>query len=167
MTDLKKAKSDPQALFWEELDDVTAGMLGVETAQHAGLQPMSHHADPQHGRLWFVSRRDADIVKAIGAGAPARYVVIGEDHDFHASVVGSIRERRDEAVLDDLWNPVVASWFEEGRDDPSLVMLEMALREADVWASTDSSTLFAWEIAKANLTGDDPDVGVRTTISFA
>ena len=166
MTDLKKAERNPQALFWEELDDVTAGMLGVE-GMKANLQTMSHHAEPARGKLWFVTRKDAELVAEVGQGATARYVVVGDDHDFHACASGPIRQNRDEKVLDDLWNPVVASWFEQGRDDPQLVMLEMDLREADVWASTDSATLFGWEIAKANLKGGEPDVGVRTRIDFA
>ncbi len=165
MTDLKKAKDDPKGLFWDEVKDIHAGMLGV-MGMNAHLQPMSHHADPSAGKLWFVTKKSVGISKEVGDGAKAHYVLIGDDHDFHACAMGPIKLSRDEAVLDKLWNPVVASWFEHGKEDPDLVMLELTLEDADMWASTDSSALFGWEVAKANLTGGDPDVGVRTNMKF-
>ena len=47
-------------------------------------------------------------------------------------------------------------------------MLALHVDDADIWASTDSTLKFGWEIAKANLQDDKtPDVGVRQHLSFA
>ena len=47
-------------------------------------------------------------------------------------------------------------------------MLALHVDDADIWASTDSTLKFGWEIAKANLQEDKmPDVGVRQHLSFA
>jgi len=40
--------------------------------------------------------------------------------------------------------------------------------DADIWASTDSTLKFGWEIAKANMSDEKmPDVGVRQHLTFA
>jgi hypothetical protein len=47
-------------------------------------------------------------------------------------------------------------------------MLALHVDDADIWASTDSTLKFGWEIAKANMSDDKtPDVGVRQHLTFA
>ena len=53
-----------------------------------------------------------------------------------------------------------------GRDDPELTLLEFTPNQGEVWASTDSSAVFAWEVAKALVSGSEPDVGVIAKIDF-
>ena len=49
-----------------------------------------------------------------------------------------------------------------------LTMLALHVDDADIWASTDSTLKFGWEIAKANLSDDKtPDIGVRQHLTFA
>ncbi len=166
MSDLKMAQNDPEALLWRELGKVHAGMLGVEgSGQH--LQPMAHHVDPEGRTLWFLTKRDTDLVQALHPDAKAHFAVIAKDQDFHACMSGPIGVRHDRAKLDEIWSPVSAAWFDGGKDDPDLVMLALDLRSAGIWASTGSTLAFAWQIAKANATGDTPDVGVHNVVEFA
>ncbi len=165
MSNLKKAERHPEELLWDELGDVHAGLLGiVGSEQH--LQPMAHHADRAGRRLWFLTKRDSDLVQSLKPGDMARFAIISKKQDFHASMRGVLSERRDQAMLDEMWNRVSGSWF-DGKDDPSLVMLALDLKDAGLWASTGSSVAFAWEIAKANMSDAKPDVGVRSEVVFA
>jgi hypothetical protein len=45
-------------------------------------------------------------------------------------------------------------------------MIEMTLHDGIAWASTNSSLAFGWEILKSNMTGGEPDVGVRQSFAF-
>ncbi len=166
MADLEKTELAPERQLWERLEQQRAGMLGV--AGDAGhMQPMSHFVDEDLKTLYFVIARDAGLLRDIGQGAMAEYVVVGKEEDYHASLRGPIRQSGDRAKLDEIWNSLVSAWFEGGPEDPNVVLLEMPLRDAAIWASTDSGVEFALEIAKAHVTGDEPDVGVRTHIDFA
>ena len=166
MADLEETELAPEQQLWDRLDRQRAGMLGV--AGDAGhMQPMSHFADTKLKTLYFVISRDAGLVRDIGQGAMAEYVIIGQDEDYHASLRGPIRQSENREKLEEIWNSLVSAWFERGPEDPNVVLLEMPLRDAAIWASTDSRVEFALEIAKAHVTGDDPDVGVRTHIDFA
>ena len=165
MSDTDLAQTDPKKLLWKELEDTRAGMLGiVGSGQH--FQPMSHHADEAGRKLWFLTKRSTDLFKAIGPGSTAHFVLVAKGQDFHACMSGPITEEMDRAKLDEMWNPIVGAWF-EGKDDPDLAMIVVTLDSAALWASTSSSARFAYEIAKANMTDSDPDVGVHNVVNFA
>lgn len=167
MSDLDLARKDPEALLWRELEKAHAGMLGVEgSGQH--MQPMAHHVDREGRRLWFLTKRETDLVQALHPGAKAGFVLISKAHDFHASMSGPIEVRDDRAKLDEIWSRNSAAWYEGGKDDPSLTMLALDLRSAAIWASTANTLAYAWEIAKANVVTEAvPDVGVRNDVEFA
>ncbi|AXQ93805.1 pyridoxamine 5'-phosphate oxidase family protein [Cereibacter azotoformans] len=164
MADTKLAQTDPKAAFWKEVGKLRAGMLGIEgSGQH--MQPMSHHCDETGGRIWFLTKRSTDLFKAVGPTSKAHFCIISPDQDFHACASGPVADEMDRAKLDEMWNPVVGAWF-EGKDDPDLVMLSVRLQSAAIWASTGSAARFAYEIAKANVTDHDPDVGVHNVATF-
>lgn len=164
MADLEDTLEEPAEQLWEQLDDIHAGMLGVEgSGQH--MQPMAPQLDRDANIIWFYSRRDSDLARAAGGGSRAHFCVIGKDHDYHACLSGTLRQVDEGAPVDRFWSPVVAAWF-EGKHDPALTMLELDLEEAAIWASPSSALAFGWEILKANLTDEEPDVGVKTNISF-
>jgi general stress protein 26 len=58
-----------------------------------------------------------------------------------------------------LWSPAVSAWFPGGLEDPELALIEVTPESAQYWDSTSSSMRYLWEIAAANLTGREPDMG--------
>lgn len=166
MSDLDLARKNPETLLWRELDKVHAGLLWVEgSGQHP--QPMAHHVDRDGRRLWFLTRRDSDLVRAMSPGCRAGFVVVSKAQDFHASLAGPLSISTDRAKLDDVWSAASAAWFEGGKDDASVTLLCLAPDDAAIWASTANSLAYAWEIARANVVDSTPDVGVRNAVAFA
>ena len=63
MADLEKARSEPKEQLWDQLDDVHAGVLGVEGfGQH--MRPMAPQLDREAGTNWFYTRKHSDRAKA-------------------------------------------------------------------------------------------------------
>ena len=58
-----------------------------------------------------------------------------------ATVSGKIVVDNDPAVIDRLWNPFIAAWFEGGKDDPNLTLLRFDAEHAEIWL--DETSLFA------------------------
>lgn len=165
MADISKTKSDPLQQLWDVLGDVHAGMLGVEgSGQH--MQPMAPFIEKETNSIWFFTRTDSDLIDAARTGNQAHFCVISKDHDYHACLAGAIDEVKSREHIDKYWSAPVAAWFEGGKDDPSLTMLQLKLDNVAIWASTNSTLKFGWEIAKANLTGKEPDLGYHTQISL-
>jgi len=165
MTDLGRTETGSKEQLWIALSEIHAGMLMIAGANEHP-QPMAPQLDKQEKSIWFFTNRNSDLNQSIQAKALARFLIVGEDHDYYASIVGSISEESSAAKIDEFWNPVVAAWFAEGREDSDVVLLKLNPTEAAVWASTGNPLKFAWEIAKANLGDDQPDVGIHTFIKF-
>jgi general stress protein 26 len=165
MADISKTKTDPLQQLWDVLGDVHAGMLGVEeSGQH--MQPMAPFVEKESNSIWFFTRTDSDLIKAARTGNRAHFCIISKDHDYHACLAGAIDEVKSREHIDKYWSAPVAAWFEGGKDDPSLTMLQLKLDDVAIWASTNSTLKFGWEIAKANLTGKEPELGYHTQISL-
>lgn len=91
MADLAKAKNDPLQQLWDVMEDVHAGMLGVEkSGQH--MQPMAPFIEKETNTVWFYTRDDSQLVQAARTGERAHFCIIGKDHDYHACLAGTIDE---------------------------------------------------------------------------
>lgn len=166
MASLTDAREAPERQLWDEINAIHAGMLGLEGAT-MHFQPMAPNADVKTSTIWFFTKTDTDLVRAIAAGSRAHFIVIGKNHDYHACMSGHIEVRHDPAKIDEYWSTVTAAWYDKGKQDPLLTMLALRVEDAEIWASTDSTLKFGWEIAKANLTDEKmPQVGVKQHLAF-
>lgn len=148
--------------FWDRIEDVRTGMLGTDDARSV---PMSHYVDKDANVLWFITAKGTDLAKTAQSGASAEYVVISNDEHLYARVDGKVQVVSDPAKLDELWSAIAGAWFEDGRQDDDIQLVRMDLSSAEVWA-TGGSLSFLYEVAKAHLTDEKPDMGQHGTISF-
>ena len=154
---------EQRALFWKRLQALNAGMLGA--ASDMKLVPMSHNCDDSHA-LWFITARGTHLVDLCEGGAQeALYVIADSGGKLYARLHGRLELVQDEAKLDELWNPVAASWFEDGRDDPDIRLLKLTLASGEAWTTTGGAG-FLIQLAKSKLTGATPDMGEHFELAF-
>lgn len=159
MTDEKHA-----ATFWDRLEDINSGMLGL--TEDVRLVPMSHYPEPEANILWFITAKDTDLARSVaGGGKPALHVVSDAAEGLYARIDGTLSLSNDGAKLDELWNAVASSWFEDGKRDPDVQLMRFDMTEAEVWA-TGGKLAFIYEIAKSKVTGQKPDMGEHYTLRF-
>lgn len=154
--------SDRKQEFWDRLEGVNAGMTGLESDLR--FLPMSHNADAKAGRLWFISAKGQHLVDACETG-PQEALHIVTDSGIHANIRGTLSLSNDAAKLDEIWNAVASSWFEDGKRDPDIRLLEFTPAQAEVWL-TPGGLGFLFQIAKSKVTGDKPDMGETFTLTF-
>lgn len=156
--------TDHNHQFWSRLDDINSGMLGV--TQDSRLVPMSHYTDRKVGVLWFITAKDTDLARSVAPGPQdAMHVVSDGGQGLYARIHGTLSLSDNRAKLDELWNAVASSWFEDGKQDPDVQLLRLDLTEAEVWA-TGGSMAFLYQIAKSKITGDKPDMGDHYSLTF-
>lgn len=160
---MTKAKEE----FWDRLEDVQAGMLGV--ASDGRLVPMSPnlYEDGEDGVIWFITAQGTDLVDALASGGQAgRFVVADPKEGLYANIDGQMSLSDDKKVLDEIWSAMAAVWFDEGKQDPDLRLIRFVPSHASAWFSTTSAAKFIYEIAKASMTDEMPDTGWKAEISF-
>ena len=120
--------------FWKELKGERTIMLGLDGKPGGGMQPMTALVEEEDGGpLWIFTSKESDLARAIGGGKPAHASFTGKKHDLFANVTGRLSINNDKAVIDRLWNPWVAAWFEGGKDDPKLCLLRFDADHAKIW----------------------------------
>ncbi len=161
------SQAELEVRLWKEIENARYGMLGLvgrSPAQH--FQPMTAFCEPDNGQIWFFSRSDTDLARAVTEGADAMFVVQAKDQGLQACVGGRLAQQIDRTRIEQYWGPIVAAWYPEGKDDPRLTLLRFDLSDAQVWLSETNPLAFGFQIAKANVTGREPDVGESRPITF-
>ena len=125
-----------EARFWKHLADDRTVMLGAD-----GIAPRPMTAIAEHDRtpVWFFTSSDTDLGNALDASQGVRAVAsfAAKGHELFAMFTGRLVADNDRAVIDRLWNPWIAAWF-EGKDAPKLRLLRMDTAEAHVWLNENS-----------------------------
>ena len=139
-----------EARFWKALAAERVVMLGVDGVEDGFARPMIVQIDEERSPLWFFTSSDNHIVDKLTEGrrAIATFSAKGE---LYASIQGSLSLSQDRAMIDRLWNPQVAAWYEDGQDDPKLRLLRFDAERAEIWL--DGSSLVA---GIKSLLGADP-----------
>lgn len=123
---------DLERKLWKALQSDRTMMLGLDGVEDGHTRPMTAMVEGEAGPIWFFAGRPNALVDH-GAG-PARVIgaFASKGHDLFASIKGTLSVDNDRAVIDRLWNPFIAAWF-EGKDDPKLVLLRLDPEEAEIW----------------------------------
>lgn len=132
---------DPQEMkgkLWKAIDSERTMMLGVDGHEDGHARPMTAQIEGEQSPLWFFSSRDCSIVQLMGGECRAIATVTTKGHDLFASIRGRLSISNDRAVIERLWNPFVASWYEGGKDDPKLVLLRLDAESAEIWENASS-----------------------------
>jgi len=151
MTDIAAFKTHPQDAIFKAAEDAVAVMLG-NPKQGRTFQPMSPKVDRQAQVLRFFAASDSDLYEGLGGEQSASEVtciVTAKDFDLFASVEGELTDVTSGALIEKHWDKTTAAWFEKGKEDPTLRLLEFRPKQAAVWASSDDQSCFSWEIDRA------------------
>lgn len=164
MSLLRKVETAPDDALWQQLENATAVMLGVE-GRGPFMCPMVPRADRENNIIWFFTNRDNQRFGNLEEGAQASICLVNDREHFWACIHGRISQRYDRGVIERLWSPLVEAWYKGGIEDEHILLLAFQPIAAEVSCTTKNVLRFSWEIAKANLKGEtQPDVGLQTRI---
>lgn len=132
----------PQAIteqFWKSLHSDRVFMLGVDGAENGHFRPMTAITEHEHtGPVWIFTAKDTAVaraVKDIRRRAMAAYSAKG--HRLFATVHGTIELDQNRAMIEKLWNPFIAAWF-DGKNDPKLALLRFEAEHGEIWLNENS-----------------------------
>ncbi|WP_178346876.1 pyridoxamine 5'-phosphate oxidase family protein [Marivita hallyeonensis] len=148
--------------FWNRLSKIRAVMLDAGTGSPVPMAPIARQED---GAIWFITSSDHDTFQASKNGAASDIYLCDSSGHMYGTVKGTLSASDDTDKLDELWTPMAAAWFKNGREDDSVRLMKYTPREAEVWV-TDGTVKYLFETIKANVTDDTPDTGDYGVIHF-
>lgn len=116
------------------------------------------------GTVWFFTQDPSPKTDDI-AGDPHVNVAYA-DGASAVSLSGTAAVDRDQARIDEFWNPWAEAWFEGGRQDPTVALLRVDATSAEYWHIDKPAVVRGFEVVRALVTRSAPDVGESRTVEL-
>lgn len=127
-------------------------------------RPLATQEAEFDGDLWFFTQDPSPKVEDVKSHPKVN--VSFESGKGYLSISGTAEIVHDSARVDEYWSPAVQAWFPEGREDPTIALLKVHADSAEYWESSEPGVVKAFKIAKAAVTGGQPDIGTNQTVEL-
>lgn len=151
----------------ELIHDIPIAMLttvGLDGTLHG--RPMATQRTPFDGDLWFFTQASSLKVDELGEHRNVNLSYADPKNNRYVSVSGTASVFRDRAKEEELWNPLYKAWFPQGLDDPDLILLRVAVEEAEYWDSPSSTMVHIAGFVKSPVTGKQYEPGEHGEIKL-
>lgn len=139
--------------FIDVLKSFDHAMFVTQRGPELRSRPMAVADRTEDGRVWFITSVDSPKLEEI-TEHHAVNLAMQEGSKF-LSISGTVRATRDPDRINELWNDIQELWFPEGRNDPTLILLEVVPRFAEYWDRSGVEAIrFMFDAAKAMATGE-------------
>ena len=145
--------------IWKLIKDIKVGMLVTVDGQSPRSRPMHLVQDDYAGTLWFFTRRSSEKSFETHQDNDVCISFSDQKKGAYVSMTGKARLNDDPQLKDEFWNPFVAAWFPDGKDDPDLTLLEIKVDFGEHWLADDNKLFQLFELARANVKDEKPDLG--------
>ena len=125
---------------------------------HLVSQPMTKQQIDAEGGIWFFVNSTSELWDSIAHQPEVNVSFSDADDSNYVSVSGRAERVVDRAQVEKLWNPMVQAWFPAGPGDQHAVLVRVDPHAAEYWDSNDSKMVRLFAMAKAAVTGTQPDV---------
>ncbi len=164
--DIQKQSNDELQKVAELIGDIKFAMLTtMEADGKLRGRPLSTLQIDAHGQLWFFTSMTSPKISEMANHSQVSVNYAHPGKQDYVSISGTGEVVRDREKMKKLWTPWIKPWFPQGLDDPDLVLLKVAIEEAEYWDAPGSAIVRAYGLAKAMATGDTDALGTNRKLS--
>lgn len=98
-----------------------------------GVRPMNVRKVDEGGNLWFLSGDDSHKNLEVAVDPTVRLFFQGSPNSDFLYLEGRATISRDRAKIDELWEPIIKTWFTGGKDDPRITVIKVAPTTGYYW----------------------------------
>lgn len=129
-----------------------------------GARPMGVLQVDDQGNLWFLSSRDSVKNQELENDGDVRLYFQGPGRAEFMELQGYATISTDRAKIDELWTPMVKTWFTEGRDDPRITVIRVTPTEGYYWDTRHSMAVAGTKMLIGAAIGKTLDDSVQGTL---
>lgn len=105
----------------------------VSVGESHGDRPMNVRQVDDQGNLWFLSASDSSKNQELAFNPSVKLYFQGSKHSDFMQLNGHATVSRDRQKIEELWSPVIQTWFTEGKDDPRITVIKVTPTEGYYW----------------------------------
>lgn len=128
--------------------------------------PMTTQAVDADGTIWFIASKETATYQTIQSDTAVQLLYASPGDAKYLSVYGTAEAVYDRARIDEYWSSFVEGWFQDGKDDPKVILIRVRPSDAHYW-DTKSNKMVAYAKAIFSaLTGTEHDEGRHGDIAL-
>lgn len=143
--------------IWNIIKDIKIGMLTTYDGEDIESRPMQLVQDDYDGTLWFFTKKSSETMVSATESKATALIFSAPSQDAYVTMSGRVSISDDQALIDKFWNPEIAAWFENGKGDPDVALLQVKISHGEHWIADKSKVFQMFDIVKANLTDKAPE----------
>lgn len=105
----------------------------VAVGDSSGARPMAVRKVDDDGNLWFLSPVDSHKNDELQLDSRVRLYFQASSHSYFLELNGHATISQDRAKIEELWEPILKTWFTEGKDDPRISVIKVIPSDGYYW----------------------------------
>lgn len=151
--------------IWSLIKPIKVGMLQTIENESINARPMHNIQDDFEGSLWFFTQADSGKNKEIANHQLVSVSYADADKGNFVHLNGKAYIVKDRSKIDQYWNQFVSLWFPEGKESSNVSLIRIDVHHIEYWESHNKLSQ-VFEMAKAKMTNERPDLGTNETVSL-
>ena len=136
------------------------------TSRSGGVRPMSVQQVDDAGNLWFLSADDSHKNAELERDSNVQLYFQGSKHSDFITLGGRASISRDKAKIEELWEPIVKTWFTEGKDDPRITVIKVVPTSGYYWDTKHGNTVAGVKMLVGAAIGKTLDDSIEGELHF-
>lgn len=151
----------------EKIKDVKVAMMTtMDEDGSLRSRPMRNSEVKEDGIIWFFTGYESGKSHEIKNDSHVNLSYSDPDDELYVSVSGRASLSRDKSKIDELWNPALKAWFPDGKEDPNIGLIKVAIEKAEYWDAPNSAMIHLYGMVKAAITGEPARPGDNKKINL-
>jgi general stress protein 26 len=105
----------------------------IKQGQAFDTRPMAAEHIDDDGNFWFLSANDSHKNEELQQDPATQLLFQGSSHSDFLSLYGRCTISRDKQKIEELWDPMMKTWFTKGKDDPRITVIKFTPTEGYYW----------------------------------
>jgi general stress protein 26 len=131
-----------------------------------GARPMNVRKVDDRGDLWFLSASDSHQNEEVARDPSVQLYFQGSSHSDFLQLRGRAAITTDRSKVDELWEPVIKTWFTGGKDDPRITVIRFTPTDGYYWDTKHGNTVAAAKMLIGAAIGTTLDDSIEGTLSL-
>lgn len=133
----------------------------IVSGQPLNVRPMSVQKLDEEGNFYFLSASDSHKNEEINGDDHVQMLFQGSAHSDFLSIYGKATISKDKALIKELWEPLLKTWFTGGIDDPRITAIIVETKEGYYWDNKHGNAIAFAKIALGALLGKTMDDSIE------
>ncbi|MXV53000.1 pyridoxamine 5'-phosphate oxidase family protein [Pedobacter sp. HMF7647] len=138
----------------------------IKTGLPFSTRPMSAQQVDEEGNIWFLSANDSHKNEEINSDPFVQLLFQNSAHAGFLSVYGIAEIVEDRAKIEELWHPLLKTWFTEGKDDPRISVIKVNPTQGYYWDNKHGGIVAFIKMAAGAVSGKTLDDSIEGNLSL-